>query len=150
MTATPECDKVHKVHEESQSIGAFLEWLSGQGVVLCRWATPRESRRCTGVLKNYFLDLDNCKGTGVALRTVMSDADWSLPRAERPDRTIIIAAGDECTKCGGTGSFEYDGAEQYMPDYMAIEKRLAAYFDIDLNKVEQERRAVLDEARSAS
>lgn len=147
MIATPELDKMHKVHEESQPIGAFLEWLSGQGIVLCKWATPQSSRQCTGVTRDLF-DRDNCEGKGVALRTV-TVIDLNNPRDERERRTLI-EAGDECTACDGTGRVEYDEAEQFMPDYMSIEKRLAEYFEIDLDKVEQERRGVLEEIRSAS
>lgn len=150
MTDTPELDKMATVRDESQPIGAFLEWLSEQGIILCKWETPRESQRCTGVQRDIF-DRDNCQGTGVALRTVKTMADLSLPRGEERDasRVTLIEAGGECTKCNGTGSYEYDGAEQYLPDFMPIEKRLAQYFNIDLAKVEQERRAVLEAIRSA-
>lgn len=35
MSEYPECEKMTEVHEESQSIGAFLEWAQEQGFELC-------------------------------------------------------------------------------------------------------------------
>lgn len=137
---TPELDKMHAVHEESQAIGAFLKWLDEQGIVFCTWEQPTESRLCTGVTRDSW-DRDNCGGTGVALRSVTD------PSSPRDRRTYLIEVGDQCGRCHGTGHIEYPGAEQFVPDYMSIEKRLAEYFDIDLNKVEQEKRALLASLR---
>lgn len=34
----PECEKLHAVHEESQKLGYFLDWLTGEyRVTLCKW-----------------------------------------------------------------------------------------------------------------
>lgn len=38
--------------------------------------------------------------------------------------------------------------EEYRPIHTTIEKLLAEYFEIDLDKVEEERRQILDELRS--
>lgn len=46
------------------------------------------------------------------------------------------------------GETKYDD-EQLMPITQSIEQVLADYFDIDLNKVEKERRAILDHLQSA-
>lgn len=35
--ATPELDKLAAVREKSQLIGDFLEWLQGEGLVICEW-----------------------------------------------------------------------------------------------------------------
>lgn len=40
-------------------------------------------------------------------------------------------------------------SESYFMDYVSIEKRLAEYFEIDLNKVEQERRTILKHLQKA-
>lgn len=40
-----------------------------------------------------------------------------------------------------------DSSERYRPSYTSIEKLLAEYFEIDLNKVEEERRAILEGIR---
>jgi len=36
VSATPECDKIRVVHEKSQIIGEFLDWLSSQNIVLAK------------------------------------------------------------------------------------------------------------------
>lgn len=76
---TTELDKMAKVHERSQAIGAFLDWLGGER-----------------------------------------------------DYTIC--------ELGENG----EGMEEYFPVRPNIEKLLAEYFDIDLEKVEKERRKLLD------
>lgn len=81
MVKTPECDKMLKVQDESQAIGAFLDWLQSE-------------RRLT--------------------------------LCEANDRT-----------------FE----NSFIPARIGIEDLLAEYFKIDLNKVEKERRAILEECR---
>ena len=50
-----------------------------------------------------------------------------------------------CTYTPGTYSESDDG---WWLDHVSIERRLAKYFDIDLNKVEDERRALLEHIRS--
>lgn len=36
ISDTPECDKIRSVHDKSQLIGEFLEWLRSQGIQLCK------------------------------------------------------------------------------------------------------------------
>jgi hypothetical protein len=43
---------------------------------------------------------------------------------------------------------EGEPSEQYLPCHENIEEILALYFDIDLKKVEQEKRALLDAIRA--
>jgi hypothetical protein len=43
---------------------------------------------------------------------------------------------------------EWDGLYKMMPVDIPTEKLLAEFFDIDLNKVEQEKRAILDYMRA--
>lgn len=70
----PEHDKLTAVKDHSQAIGEFLEWMSSDGIIKCRW----EERH-----------------------------------------------------------------EEYFPIFEPIEKLLARYFDIDLDKLEQEKRLML-------
>lgn len=74
---TPECDKLKIIQPDSQKIGAFLEWLSDQGLQICR-------------LEDMSVD------------------------------------------------------DMWIPDYVNIQKRLEKYFEIDMNKVEAEKRAILE------
>lgn len=42
--ACPECEKLVKVSEESNKIGGFLEWLTGEeGAYICKWEEKYES-----------------------------------------------------------------------------------------------------------
>lgn len=54
-----------------------------------------------------------------------------------------------CIECSGGGMPDGDSSE-YWPCNESIEKLLAKYYNIDLNKVEQEKRAILEEFRKQS
>lgn len=87
--ACPECEKLAAIADNSNPIGAFLDWLeSTQQIVLCRWE-----------------DNDD------------EDTNDYLPHLLMPT--------------------EFRGSN-------GINKLLALYFNIDLDKVEQERRALLE------
>jgi len=73
---TPECDKMHAVHDQSQAIGEFLEWLEG------------------------------------------------------PKRLVIAGYLNE-------------DSNNLQPVHINTEKILAEFFNIDLNKADDEKRAVL-------
>lgn len=42
-----------------------------------------------------------------------------------------------------------ENSDYFVPCHMPIQQRLAKYFDIDLNKLEQEKQAMLEELRQA-
>lgn len=76
--ATPESDKMLAVHDKSQAIGEFMEWLQGErGIVLAEWE-------------------------------------------DRTSRDAVL-----------------------HPSHPGINQLLAQYFEIDLNVVEREKRAIL-------
>lgn len=97
---TPECNKLIKVSEQSQTVGAFLSWLS-------------DEKKLT-VCEIHEHDDDDCYGDKSEFRV-----------------------------CGLTNG-------EYIPASLNIEKLLAEYFDIDLNKVEKERRKILESLRTES
>lgn len=82
MTDYPELEKIQAVREESQKIGEFLEWLSGEGLQIAEYAEDE-------------------------------DEDGDDPRL----------------------TLHYESRESL----------LAKFFGIDLQKAEQERRAILEE-----
>lgn len=84
-TKYPECEKMNAVSEDSNKIGAFLDWLNNEQCV---------------VLARYYDDV-------------------------------------ECENCEET-------SKQLLPIRLSIEELLAEYFDIDLDKVEKERREILE------
>jgi hypothetical protein len=91
----PEHARLHSVVEYSTQIGAFLDWMGEDGVIL-----SREHRH-----------LKSCYDDGNRLCGLSSD--------------------------------------ELAFDHEPIEKRLARYFDIDLNKIEAEKREMLAEIRTA-
>lgn len=101
MSEYPEHDKLHAIHERSQAIGEFLEWLNSEGVFLCR-----EHEHTS-----------DCYAEG--------DDIWD----------------DIWITC------DYRSGEM-VSDCVSIEKRLAAYFDIDLKKIAEEKDQMLDAIRS--
>lgn len=83
-TDTTELNKIREVHEDSQRIGEFLEWLNEQEIYLAEWT------------------------------------------------------GSDCNECG---------EEVLITMIRGRERLLAQYFNIDLDKAEKERQALLDAIR---
>ena len=93
---TPECDRMLAVHEDSNKIGFFLDWLKEQDIYLGKPHTHA----------------DDC---------LDEDGRYTI--------------------CGyREGEFVFMGED--------FEHLLARYFRIDLKKVEQERRAILEAIRN--
>lgn len=74
-------------------------------------------------------ELDKMKGVKERSQSIGAFLDWL-----QSEREIVLA------------EYEYRGETLY-PINLSIEKLLAEYFEIDLEKVEQERRAILAHIR---
>lgn len=79
--------------------------------------------------------------------------DGKYPECEKlaevsKDSQIIGQFLDEMKYAGKELCTFDDSEEQWMPVRGTIESILAEYFGIDMNKVEEERRAILDDIRS--
>lgn len=141
MPPMPESDKVLAAAPVSQRIGEFLDWLKDRGLVLGKHTAVLDPPvRYTPVVCPSCLKGDNC---------------WRLK--------------DECSlSVSGLGRYHYDGQEEaqeaaadlederrieaeenpvFLPLHYSTERLLAEFFEIDLDKVEQERRALLDAMR---
>ena len=122
MSEYPEHDKLAAISHESQTIGEFLDWMSGQGVKRMRWDTVSDLRLCDsesrGAVVHYF-------GIG-GRRTV--------------DHT-------NCSLCQGTEKYEVTW-ETWVPDRRSVNEVLADYFGIDQSSLEQEKRDMLMSLRS--
>lgn len=125
-TKYPECEKLHAVHETSNAIGDFLEWLGAQDIflaerqlrVVCEWT----SFQTVGGQFRYRCD----------------------------EGRIINYMGEdsgECENCDGEGSVEAEDPSLVLR-MERIEDMLARYFEIDMAKVDRERRAMLEEIRA--
>jgi hypothetical protein len=95
----PEHEKMKAVHEESQAIGEFIEWLGWKKEIrFAKWI--KES--------------------------VTHEDIWG----KNPPKTTEI--------------------DNFIQIELPIEQTLAEFFNIDLTKIKQEKRAMLDELRAAN
>jgi len=113
MNTYPECEKLSAVSGESNKIGAFLDWLNEQHIVLADYQEHCDhiESRCAGER----CDMDHEIGS------------W--------------ACGKDCEDYAPTSG------NQLFPIRKPIESLLANYFEIDLAKVEKERRQILEDIR---
>jgi hypothetical protein len=97
-------------------------------------------------------------------RTLSDFYDWlgqqgvhlMVWRTDMTDRRLCLAFNcidgkvgkRDCTACDGTGWREVTGIEGWVEDPRHPERLFADYFGIDLNKIEQEREALLDGLRT--
>lgn len=122
---TPELDRMAAVRPSSQAIGEFLEWMLGEKKV---------------ELAYYHKHGPNCDGWDRREEKVVFEYECDEPRHGLP--------GDHdhgMTGCNPRKVFGCDLPCQSMtPFRYTIEGLLAEFFEIDLKKVEEERRAILD------
>lgn len=114
---TPECDKLSSVKDRSQPIGEFLEWLGERGINLCSILHEAHGKGCTP---------EKC---------VTHEQYIPVSRIQRVPET----------KEEGV-ALKLMGVTKIV-QFRTTEERLAAYFGIDLDLVEQERREILDYLR---
>jgi len=128
----PEHEKLSKVQDQSQAIGEFLEWLeTTKSARLLTWHESETDEVCTGDL-------------------VLGCEDGYKTRAGR--KFTIGGARDgvgvPCDVCRGTGKVTCH-EKGYVPVGSARDL-LAEFFEIDQDKLEQEKRAMLDSLRARS
>lgn len=121
MSAYPEHDKQHLIHEDSQVIGEFLDTC---GYELCEWRAAGNNGE------------DEYVWTRRALKARPSRADHT-PRLH----DFIDGRAEH--------NPEYEGWDEgYVPVGKSIQRILAKHFGIDLDKIEDEKRAMIDALRS--
>lgn len=121
----PEHEKMRAVMDDSRTIGAFLEWLQYSGYTICVWE-----------------DETPCRWQ-----------DWSLSRDIYCNGGTVYEDGEPteetCSSCNGTGIVSR--LEPCLaPAGLGIEKMLAKYFGIDLDKINIEKDAILASIREAN
>lgn len=129
----PEHEKLAKVSDVSQAIGEFLEWMEGQGIQRMHYEGvsvwyPCSNWRCGD---DYYLD--------------ENDVLTPVPKGMVFVSHKQLALCDECNGEEGHEGF----TETWIHDHRTIELLLAEYFDIDLKKIEEEKRAMLDSIRQS-
>jgi hypothetical protein len=129
--ATPTLDRMREIHDQSQPIGEFLEWLQWQHVHLMTWQEIEEEDVCSGQFSH------SCYGGKTRERRVR-DKNGTRTDDWEPDPRSFT-----CERCGGTGRV-IRKRETWVPDGRSIEQLLAAYFGIDLDAASRERQAVYE------
>lgn len=124
MSDYPEHDKLMAVREESQTLGEFIEWLPTADLRICEPITKTD-----------------CRGGGIW-------NTWSCIGGRKINDRADEDEG-ECPICGGTGMVDRD-EPLYLPAHLDINKLLAKFFNIDLAKIETEKRAMLEALRAAN
>lgn len=121
----PEHDKLQAVKEQSETIGAFLEWL-GRSHLIHVWQEAGDNGEPRVVPATDEDLLRIADSWGLRSRQYQEAQERGVPN---PD---YHAWGAGC-----------------IPDYTSINARLAAYFNIDLEKLDAEKRAMLEVLRTA-
>lgn len=118
LPPTPECDKAHKVHEESQAQGELLDWLQTEkGVNLMVWRDDVSSTTpCWG--RDGNLDCDNGK----------------------------TRRGEPCPGCDGRGYRDIT-VSGWVHLGGSINQLLAEFHGIDYDEMEREKKRVLQYVR---
>lgn len=123
MSDYPECEKMKDVSDLSQAIGEFIDWLPSQGLCVAEKITRKL-----------------CPGGGLF-------AKWTCAGGRKINDRTEDDEG-ECPVCEGSG--EVDRNEPYwLPAGINIEQLLAKHFEIDLTKVDDERRSMLAAMRAS-
>ena len=142
---TPELTKQAEARQHgSEEIGEFIEWLGQQGYRICQWQEDLTSTQtCYGfdlrgeVISSFDLREPNCDHGKVA------NTRYRRHLGSHDPEGTIFQVGDECPRCQGRGSLEFPASPRYVESTKTIEQWLADYFEIDQDKIEQERRAIL-------
>lgn len=155
----PECERLAEASKVTQPIGEFLDWLGSQGIHLMTWREDLTDSRVTDAVcwkrKN-----DWRKGTDLKLGcnpqagdVIRSDVrgtahcmHWQDPERE--------AGGDAragiCCHCRQGQHYEVTGLKAWVGDPRSYEQLLADFMEIDLKKVDAERRQILADLQSAN
>jgi hypothetical protein len=123
----PELTKQSKVTDESQAQGDFIEWLTVEkGITLMKYLSYDEDQVCHGTIMRGCID--------------GHESDYS---------DMEKASLQTCKNCRGTGMIKAH-TEGWFPQRETIIDLLAAYHEIDLKKIETERRQLLHDLQQAA
>jgi hypothetical protein len=137
VTDTPELDKQHALNEPRPPfdvLSQFWDWLDENGYVLARYGATKQRRvTCT-----------RCRGRRFDVAGLTPRQQQLLTRGALPD-----SERDQCPRCEGEGTVwvEYNDEDSLVEAHVAPTKLFAEFWGLDLNKIEAERRALLDSLR---
>jgi hypothetical protein len=126
MAGYPEHEKLQAVSEQTQAIGEFLEWLNSQSVQLMTWREDLTDTRVD----------DKCP----------CDGHFHL----HCDHWGADNEAHGCCRCGKPFGFtEVTGIKGWVSERRGATQLLADWAGIDLNKIEAEKRQMLESIRAA-
>jgi len=132
-SATPALDKLVSVHDQSQVCGEFMEWLlTKKKFVLCKRHVHCEECYTMGLTKTEFRAKYEDKTLGKD--SVFRSRFFGIASAKELARGRFNAP-----QCGASNAYVFANVN--------IETLLHQFFQIDPNKVERERRALLEQLR---
>jgi len=124
----PECDKLHAVKEQSQAVGEFIDWVQIQGMQFCRAHKHTDACYTNGLSKKEFRATYKSETRELAFTgtrvPICTPEELKAGRFNKPH--CGIAEGD------------------LYPIAFSIEETLAKFFGINLVKVENEKRRLIN------
>jgi len=130
---TPTLDKLVAVHEQSQVCGEFMEWLlTKKKLALCKLHKHCDECYTMGLTKEEF-------------RAKYEDKTLT-PNSAFRNSFFGIASAKELAR-GRFNAPQCGASNSYVFASVSVDSLLHQFFQIDPNKVERERRALLEQLR---
>lgn len=139
---TPTLDRMKDIHDRSQTVGEFIEWLGsddGGHLFIGEWEHKMECRH----------RVPKRPGSDAIL---YPGAECRFGRLIATDEHLTEDEGTDlgaCPRCDGTGLVDRVEPRERVHGE-SIERILARFFGIDLREAERERMALLDWVREQS
>jgi len=137
MPPMPESDKVIAAAPQSQKLGEFLDWLGSKGIILGKHVAVLDPPTRYTVVE--------CPTCSDCWR-VHDECSISISGLTRGHYSQEDAQ-DAATELEDERKLEAEDNPVFTPLYNSTERLLAEYFEIDLDKVDQEKRALLEAMR---
>lgn len=126
-------DKMHEFVEsgESETLSAFWDWLMANGFRFTRWEQRTERLPCSEI---------RCVDGQITVPNPNPLVGWTT-------ENLPEEIQETCRRCDGAGFLIKYHPEEWTMWHSGPEQLFALYAGIDLDKLEQERREILEELR---
>lgn len=161
MSGYPEHDKMSVVTDETQAAGDFVNWLAEQGIHLMLWREDLTDTRPTDPeCPHRRRDCEGCDHAHDACAPAKGDEEefglhayWvaHCKHWQDPERETDGEAGQgRCCRCGKGRYYEIRNLKHWVSPGRNLTELLADWQDIDLKKIEAEKRQMLASLRAAN
>lgn len=136
MSDYPEHDKMSAVVDQTEAAAAFVEWLGTQRIQLMQWRDDMTDLRMTSpICTKYYASAPAMKGKECRAKAHGDHcAHWDGPGLAT------------CCQCGQPNRREVTGIEAWVPAG-SLTDLLAKWQDIDMAKIDAEKRAMIERLR---